>query len=578
VLPTCVADLYSHHLRWAHLRVLRVACSVLRARVLLPVGEKLPEPIHNPTKIESAKPSSFFPHGIKIVEGAPQPYNPPSPWSWPTDWSMGGIQLGGTKTAAKPPEIQSSWSPRPVEAAVPMHTVTKSVLHVGAPVREEEETEETEGAGTAHSQMVWDAMPQTGGGRKGLEVGGVKRTFTTLDISNGDCLPTSHNFELVKTICCGLGSPPGAVVQELSRQAGVPSYCPKAEEKVERAGEGEASMAPARDRMSHVARARQWRASQPQSQATMQAARAGDDASGARALDEASAPHLPQAHPARRKPEGEGRKLAADTHYRKHAADTEYVSRVSDRELVSNAKEVCLCVRASACPPAQGVVCGTAVCRMGVGTLQPCASHPPTVRLRGGAQEIQRNNDLIGHFRQEQKLLEPQRAQSHASAGQEDDVMTRGDMETGVDREVEATLAARLAGALISSASAAHADTEEQAEEEAAPPAAADVHSRRAADVVGTASAAHVSYHGQDSSNSSAAHSPYHELDGQKRRASSNSIKLTFVLEGTNTHLMTDLQLKQFGILVMLHSQPAQDPGISCHPRHKCARGDDARE
>lgn len=99
---------------------------------------------------------------------------------------------------------------------------------------------------------------------------------------------------------------------------------------------------------------------------------------------------------------------------------------------------------------------------------------------------------MIRHLRQEQKLLEPQEqkqlepqyAQSHASARQEDDVMTRGDMGTGVDREVEATLAVHLARALISSASAAHADTKEQG----ALGAAADVHSARAASSVASSS------------------------------------------------------------------------------------------
>ena len=57
--------------------------------------------------------------------------------------------------------------------------MTKSVLHVGAPVRVEVETE---GAGTVHTQMVWDGMPQTRGVRKGLKVGEVKRSFTALDI------------------------------------------------------------------------------------------------------------------------------------------------------------------------------------------------------------------------------------------------------------------------------------------------------------------------------------------------------------------------------------------------------------
>ena len=337
---------------------LTCVCFVLRSLVLLSVGEKLPEPIHNPTKIESAKPSSFFPHGIKIVEGAPQPYNPPSPWSWPTDWSV-----GGSKTAAKPPEIQSSWSPRPVEASAPRPTETKSVLHVRAPVRVEAEAE---GAGTAHTQMVWDGMPQTGGGRKGLEVGEVKRWLKTLEISNGDCLPASDNFEKVKTICCGLGSPPGSVVQKLARQAGIPSYCPKAEEKVERSGELdelEPWMALARDDMSHDARPRLSRTSQPQSQAKMQGGRAGDDASTPQALDHASAPNPPLAPPALRKPQG---KVEA----RKLGADTDYVSDVSYRKLVRDAQEVCLCVcvplRGSACPFAQGAVCGTAVCRIGV--------------------------------------------------------------------------------------------------------------------------------------------------------------------------------------------------------------------
>jgi hypothetical protein len=227
---------------------------------------------------------------------------------------------------------------------------------------------EAEGAGTAHTEMVLDGMPQTGGGRKGLEVGKVKRWLKTLEISNGDCLPASDNFEKVKTKCCGLGSPPGSVVQELSRQAGMPSYCPKAEEKVELAGkldprskldELEPWMALARDDVSHDARPHLSRASQPQSQAKMQGGRAGDDTS----TPQASALNHPQALPALRKPEG---KVEA----RKIAADTDYVSDVSYRKHVRSAQEVCLCacvpLRSSACPFAQGAVCGTAVCRIGV--------------------------------------------------------------------------------------------------------------------------------------------------------------------------------------------------------------------
>jgi hypothetical protein len=210
-------------------------------------------------------------------------------------------------------------------------------------------------------------------------------------------------------------------------------------------------------------------------------------------------------------------------------------------------------------------------------TLQPCACVVGRLTLR--EEGIQMNNDMLGHLRQEQKPLQPQFAQSHATAGQDDDVMMRGDMETGVDREVEATLAAHLARALISSAFTAHADTEEQA----APGASADGHSRRAADAVGssspsasTASAAAATKSPAGSRPALATAAPpnvsYHQ---QKMHVASNSqhMKLTFVLEGTNTHLMTDLQLKQLQTLVLLHllhSQPAQDPGISCYPRRKC--------
>jgi hypothetical protein len=41
-------------------------------------GEALPKVIHNPRVLEEANPSSFFPHGIKIVESAPKPLPPPT--------------------------------------------------------------------------------------------------------------------------------------------------------------------------------------------------------------------------------------------------------------------------------------------------------------------------------------------------------------------------------------------------------------------------------------------------------------------------------------------------------------------
>jgi len=167
---------------------------------------------------------------------------------------------------------------------------------------------------------------------------------------------------------------------------------------------------------------------------------------------------------------------------------------------------------------------------------------------RAHAQVIKRNNDLIRHFRQEQQELKqpddapdsehkgghhksadmPAAAQPSrnklmpAMAATAQDVLTPGDMHSGVDRQAEASSAVRVAGALISSA--AHAGFAR-----GAPPAGA-----------ATASAG----------------APGAATDRRK-------MKLTFILVGTNAHLMHALQLKKFRTQVLLHSQFGLDPGIT---------------
>ena len=168
---------------------------------------------------------------------------------------------------------------------------------------------------------------------------------------------------------------------------------------------------------------------------------------------------------------------------------------------------------------------------------------------RAHEQVIQRNNALIRHFRQEQQeLKQPDNDQgserkggnlSHhknsdmpAAAQPAQDVLARMDMHSGVDRQAEASSAVRVAGALISSA--AHAEREREREREISE---ADTGAQTARAAAAPASA------------------PGVVTDRHK-------MKLTFILIGTNAHLMHARQLKNFRTQVLLHSLSSLDPGM----------------
>ena len=94
-------------------------------RLALAAGEKPPKPIHNPTKIDTSRPSSFFPHGIQIKEGKPRPVNPPSSW-WP---------FSKSDTAAPIAKSHGTASTARASTASGLRLVTKSVLHHATAVR-----------------------------------------------------------------------------------------------------------------------------------------------------------------------------------------------------------------------------------------------------------------------------------------------------------------------------------------------------------------------------------------------------------------------------------------------------------
>jgi len=162
------------------------------AGTVLAAGEQPPMPIHNPTKIETSKPSSFFPHGITIKEGKPQPVNPPSSW-WPfskSDSAAPDAKTYGTARAARASTTGHTPLGLPVATKSGPHhgTAIRAAVGVEAPTVEvrTQRAETQEETSTMHSasllraaeaaQPTAEASKQgTGGDGGGAEEGDGKR-------------------------------------------------------------------------------------------------------------------------------------------------------------------------------------------------------------------------------------------------------------------------------------------------------------------------------------------------------------------------------------------------------------------
>ena len=162
---------------------------------------------------------------------------------------------------------------------------------------------------------------------------------------------------------------------------------------------------------------------------------------------------------------------------------------------------------------------------------------------------MQRNDDLIRHFREQQQDLKlPDYVQGSERKGGHD---KDSDMSAAAPPSRD-KLRAEMARGAQHAPGDIHSGVDGQGEASSAMPAAA-AHAEAGAGAKRAGAQ-------PDGAGGASAGQPNVPTDRHK-------MKLTFILVGTNAHRMGTLQLKQFRTQVLLHSQSRLHPGIAGLPK-----------